>query len=384
MNPLAIETRAAFERLFQTPAEAHFLAPGRVNLIGEHTDYNDGFALPAAIDFHTCLAGKPRADRIVRLCALDQGESWSQFSLDEPIERDPKAPWSDYLRGVCHVMLSSGFQLSGADLLVHGNIPQGTGLSSSASLEVATARALTGFSGEALDGPAAARFGQRAENEFVGIQCGIMDQLVSACGLAGHATLIDCRSLDIKPVHLPEDAAIVVINSRIQRGLVDSEYNSRRQQCEQAARILGVPSLRDATTDDLIAHQRELPAVTARRARHILTDNDRTLAMVKALESSDWTAIGKLMAASHASMRYDFEITLPAIDELVDAVAAELNGIGGVRMTGGGFGGCMVAVVPQSQVETVLKVVERGYPDGRTPAPVAYVCQPVNGAYPQG
>lgn len=382
MNPLAIATRAAFERLFQRPAEASFLAPGRVNLIGEHTDYNDGFALPAAIDFHTCLAGRARSDRVIRLCALDQGESWSQFSLDEPIERDPKAPWSDYLRGVCKVMLSSGYRLSGADLLVHGNIPQGTGLSSSASLEVATARALTGFSGEALDGPGAARFGQRAENEFVGIQCGIMDQLVSACGLAGHATLIDCRSLHIRPVRLPQDAAIVVINSRIQRGLVDSEYNSRRLQCEQAAKILGVASLRDARPEDLLTHRAELPAVTARRARHILTDNDRTLAMVSALEHSDWHAIGELMAASHASMRYDFEITLPAIDELVDAVAKQLNGIGGVRMTGGGFGGCMVAVVPRSQVDTVLAVVERGYPDGRTPAPQAYVCQPVDGAYP--
>jgi len=214
-------------------------------------------------------------------------------------------------------MLSSGFQLSGADLLIHGNIPQGTGLSSSASLEVATARALTGFSGESLDGPGAARFGQRAENEFVGIQCGIMDQLVSACGMDGHATLIDCRSLDIRPVRLPDDAAIVVINSRIQR----------------------------------------------------------------ALESSDWQAIGELMAASHASMRYDFEITLPAIDELVEAVAQALQGVGGVRMTGGGFGGCMVAVVPRAKVDTVLAVVERGYPDGRKPAPVAYVCQPVQGAF---
>lgn len=382
MNPLAIETCAAFERLFHQPAAASFLAPGRVNLIGEHTDYNDGFALPAAIDFHTCLAGRARDDRIVRLCALDQGESWSQFSLDAAIERDPQAPWSDYLRGVCKVMLSSGYRLSGADLVIHGNIPQGTGLSSSASLEVATARALTGFSGEPLSGPEAARFGQRAENEFVGIQCGIMDQLVSACGLAGHATLIDCRSLDIRPVHLPDDAAIVVINSRIQRGLVDSEYNSRRQQCEQAANILGVASLRDASPEDLISHQAQLPAVTARRARHVLTDNDRTLAMVTALEQSDWHAIGELMAASHASMRYDFEITLPAIDELVDAVAKELQGIGGVRMTGGGFGGCMVAVVPRIQVDKVLAVVERGYPDGRTPAPVAYVCQPVDGAYP--
>lgn len=382
MNRLEKDAIAAFERLFDAPADASFLAPGRVNLIGEHTDYNDGFALPAAIDFHTCLAGRARNDRLVRLCALDQGESWSQFSLDEAIERDPRAPWSDYLRGVCKVMLDAGYRLSGADLLVHGNIPQGTGLSSSASLEVATARALTGFSGETLSGEQAARFGQRAENDFVGIQCGIMDQLVSACGLAGHATLIDCRSLQLSPVHLPDDAAIVIINSRIQRGLVDSQYNSRRQQCEQAAHILGVPSLRDADLADLEAKQNQMPALAARRARHVLTENHRTLAMARALEASDWHAIGELMAASHASMRYDFEITLPALDELVEAVAAELNGVGGVRMTGGGFGGCIVALVPHSRVDTVLAVVERGYPDGRQPAPVAYVCQPVDGAYP--
>lgn len=373
----------AFARLYGVAAQHHFQAPGRVNLIGEHTDYNDGFVLPAAIDYHTCIVGNPRDDRVVNLVALDLNESHSRFHLDEPIEHDAQAPWSDYLRGVCDTLLKAGYQLSGADLLIAGNVPQGAGLSSSASLEVVTARAMTQLAGESLSGTQAALFSQQAENQFVGCQCGIMDQLISARGQKGHAALIDCRSLATRPVPMPADAAIVIINSNVQRGLVDSEYNQRRLQCEAAARYLEVPALRDATLVQLEQAQHGMDPVTYRRARHIITENERTLAAADALAQSDWPRISELMAASHASMRDDFEITVPPIDGLVAMVADLIGNQGGVRMTGGGFGGCVVSLVREHQVEAVIERVNQRYEAEFGIKPAVYVCHPVDGAYPE-
>lgn len=372
----------AFERLYGTAAHHHFLAPGRVNLIGEHTDYNDGFVLPAAIDYHTCIVGNPREDRVVNLVALDLNEARSSFQLDEPIEHDATAPWSNYVRGVCDVLRKAGYQLCGADLLITGNVPQGAGLSSSASLEVVTARAMTQLAGETLSGTQAALFSQQAENQFVGIQCGIMDQLISARGQLGHAALIDCRSLTTQPVPMPPDAAIVIINSNVKRGLVDSEYNQRRLQCEAAARHLQVPALRDATLAQLEEAKDRMDPVTYRRARHIITENERTLAAADALAQSDWPRISELMAASHTSMRDDFEITVPPIDGLVAMVADLIGDQGGVRMTGGGFGGCVVSLVHEHQVESVIERVNQRYEAEFSIKPTVYVCHPVDGAYP--
>lgn len=374
--------RQAFERLYGTPAQHQFQAPGRVNLIGEHTDYNDGFVLPAAIDYQTVIVGNPRADRVVNLIALDLNEARSSFSLDEPIEQDPQAPWSDYVRGVCDVLRKAGYRLSGADLVVTGNVPQGAGLSSSASLEVVTARAMTQLAGETLSGTQAALFSQQAENQFVGCQCGIMDQLISARGQQGHAALIDCRSLTTQPVPMPPDAAIVIINSNVKRGLVDSEYNQRRLQCEAAARHLQVPALRDATLEQLEQARDGMDPVTYRRARHIITENARTLAAADALAHADWPRISELMAASHASMRDDFEITVAPIDGLVAMIADLLGDQGGVRMTGGGFGGCVVSLVPEHRVEAVIERVNQRYKAEFGIEPTVYVCHPVNGAYP--
>jgi len=373
---------AAFERLFGCPALHHFQAPGRVNLIGEHTDYNDGFVLPAAIDYHTVIVGNPRDDRQVNLIALDMNEQHSSFNLDEPILQDLEAPWSDYVRGVCDVLRKAGYALTGADLVIMGNVPQGAGLSSSASLEVATARAMTQLAGETLSGTQAALFSQQAENQFVGCQCGIMDQLISARGQQGHAALIDCRSLTTQSVSLPHDAAIVIINSNVKRGLVDSEYNQRRLQCEAAARHLNVTALRDATLPDLEQAEASMDPVTFRRARHIITENERTLAAADALAKSDWPRISELMAASHASMRDDFEITVPPIDGLVDMVAELIGPQGGVRMTGGGFGGCVVSLVPEHLVAAVKDRVNERYESEFGITPTLYVCHPVDGAYP--
>ncbi len=383
---MSLEQRAreGFQRLFQADPPVCFQAPGRVNLIGEHTDYNDGFVLPAAIDFHTLVAGRPRQDRQVRVHALDLDEAGSEFNLDQPILKDPKAPWADYVRGVCQVLLSEEFHLTGADLVIAGNVPQGAGLSSSASLEVVTAKAMTGLSGEKLSATQAAILGQRAENEFVGCQCGIMDQLISACGKTGHATLIDCRSLETRSVALPDQAAIIIVNSNVKRGLVGSEYNTRRAQCEAAARIMEVPALRDADLDRLENFRHRMDALTYRRARHIITENCRTLAAVEAFQTSDWQQIQQLMAASHHSMRDDFEITVPPIDGLVEIIAEALGSKGGVRMTGGGFGGCVVALAPESLVPKVIQAVEARYQTEYGIQPDLYVCHPVDGAFSEG
>lgn len=376
------DARLAFEQLFGTPPEACFQAPGRVNLIGEHTDYNDGFVLPAAIDYHTVIAGRRREDRRVTLVALDLNEARSEFDLDQPIEKDPRAPWSDYVRGVCQVLLSQGYRLTGADLVITGNVPQGAGLSSSASLEVVTAKAMAGLSNEDLDGTRAALAGQQAENQFVGCQCGIMDQLISARGQRGHAALIDCRTLETRRVPMPADAALVIINSNVKRGLVDSEYNLRREQCEEAARTLRVKALRDADMTQLEANRFEMTEKVYRRARHVITENERTLKAAEALATADWPTISRLMAESHASMRDDFEITVAPIDGLVEMIANTIGENGGVRMTGGGFGGCVVALVPDAWVGAVLDVVQQRYQAEYHIAPNVYVCHPVDGAYP--
>lgn len=376
------DARLAFVRLYGGQPEACYQAPGRVNLIGEHTDYNDGFVLPAAIDYHTVIAGRRREDRRVTLVALDLNEARSDFDLDEPIEKDPRAAWSDYIRGVCKVLLSQGYRLTGADLVITGNVPQGAGLSSSASLEVVTARAMVGLSGEMLDGTQAALVGQQAENQFVGCQCGIMDQLISARGQRGHAALIDCRTLETRRVPMPADAALVIINSNVKRGLVDSEYNQRRKQCEEAAQTLAVKALRDANMVQLEAMRFEMTEKVYRRARHVITENERTLLAADALANADWPTISRLMAESHASMRDDFEITVPPIDGLVEMIADTIGGNGGVRMTGGGFGGCVVALVPDAWVGAVLDVVQQRYQAEYDIAPNVYVCHPVDGAYP--
>ncbi|MGM3183258.1 galactokinase [Dickeya oryzae] len=377
---LSARTQAVFQQQFGYPATLTVQAPGRVNLIGEHTDYNDGFVLPCAINYSTTISAAPRDDRQIRVIAVDYDNQQDSFSLDAPIDHHPQWQWANYVRGVIKHLKTRSDAFGGADLVISGNVPQGAGLSSSASLEVAVGKAIQALYQLPLDNVALALNGQEAENQFVGCNCGIMDQMISAQGQRNHALLIDCRSLETRAVSMPDNVAVMIINSNVKRGLVDSEYNTRRQQCEAAARYFQVKALRDVSEADFAAKAAGLDDVVARRARHIITENARTLAAADALTRGDLRQMGELMAASHASMRDDFEITVPPIDTLVEIVKAVIGDEGGVRMTGGGFGGCIVALIPQQQVTAVQNAVMREYPAKTGLQPTCYVCQASSGA----
>ena len=353
-------------------------APGRVNLIGEHTDYSDGFCLPCAIDRETVVVLRPAAGDEIHVHACDEADANDHFRIDAPIV--PGAlRWANYVRGTLAALQSSGLRLRGAELAIAGNVPLGAGLSSSAALEVATATAFNELLSAGLSAQDMALAGQRAEHTFAGCQCGIMDQLVSAAGVAGHALLLDCRTLQAQAVALPRDTAVLVIHSRVQRGLVDSEYNLRRQQCQQAAAALGVPMLRDVTPalEGAIAG---LGGDMARRARHVVSENRRTLQAVQALAAGDLAWMGELMRESHVSMRDDFDIVPPALDQLAGIVNRVLGKRGGARMTGGGFGGCVVALAPADALAAVTAAVAADYrsPDGQ--AARVWLCRASGGA----
>lgn len=355
-------------------------APGRVNIIGEHTDYNGGFVFPAAINFGTWVAASKRMDNTIVVTATDYEDQRNQFSLND-IQYDKEQGWANYVRGVVKVLKEDFPTVGGANLLVTGNVPQGAGLSSSASFEVAILKAISSLYELPLDGVKAALLGQKAENTFVGCSCGIMDQLISAMGNEDKAMLLDCQSLSIEHSPLPSTHQIVIINSNVKRGLVDSEYNLRREQCEQGASLLGVSSLREATIEMLEAAKSNMPEVVYRRAKHIITENVRTLAASDALKVGDIATVSKAMAQSHASMRDDFEITVPPIDYLVSIIDELLGSSGGVRMTGGGFGGCVVALVPTDSVDAVKEVVDKSYFDKTGYHADIYVCTATQGAF---
>ncbi len=355
-----------FEQQFGLAATHLAQAPGRVNLIGEHTDYNGGFVLPCAIDFKTLVALRARTDHQVQVLALNAHDAMDRFELGQPLHKVPEQPWANYVRGVFEVLRQAGYALVGVDIAIVGNIPQGTGLSSSASLEVALLAGLCTLNHIHAEPTQWAQWAQQAENHFVGTQCGIMDMWISATAHAHCASLLDCRSLTSETCHVPDGLQVVIINSKIRRGLVSSEYNLRRQQCEQAAHHFGADTLRDVTLDQLLAARADLDPVIFFRARHILTENARTLQMAQALRQDDVATISQLMAESHASMRDDFAITVPAIDQLVSIISSIIGVHGGVRMTGGGFGGCVVALIPPDLMPACETALEQQYrsPDG--------------------
>ena len=360
---------AGFREAFGAAPELIAAAPGRVNLIGEHTDYNDGFVMPMGIGVGTLVAARRRSDMVLRVAALDLGAT-SEFTLAEPVPHAPAGDWSNYVRGVAAALVSSGVPLCGADLAIAGNVPQGAGLSSSASLEVASGLALAALAGDPdHDRTALALAGQSAEHHYAGCQCGIMDQLVSARAEQGRAVLIDCRDLTTRAVKMPADLAVLIVHSGIRRGLVDGEYNLRRQQCEAAAAAMGVSALRDADTAMLVAGRETMDSVAYRRARHVITENARTLVAADVLAEGDLASLGSLMSASHASMRDDFEITTPEIDRLAGQMSQFLGSRGGARMTGGGFGGAVIAIARRSDIEALRGEVLRTYrtPDGAEP-----------------
>lgn len=343
-------------------------APGRVNLIGEHTDYNDGFVLPCAIDFQTLVALRARADDLVQVMALNDEGALDHFQLGSTLRQQVEMPWANYVRGVFEVLRQAGHPLSGVDIAIVGNIPQGTGLSSSASLEVALLAGLCGLNDVRAAPTQWAQWAQQAENHFVGTQCGIMDMWISATAQAHCASLLDCRSLASETCHVPDGLEVVIINSKIRRGLVGSEYNLRRQQCEQAARHFGANALRDVSLEQLLAARGDMDPVVFARARHIVTENARTLRMAQALRDDSVHIISSLMTESQASMRDDFAITVPAIDQLVAIVNDIVGERGGVRMTGGGFGGCVVALMPPELVGSCEAALAQRY---RSPEGVA-------------
>ena len=351
-------------------------APGRVNLIGEHTDYNDGFVLPMAIDRGVWIAFRPRADRRIRLESLDYRQS-IEFDLNSL--RHGGAAWGEYAKAVAWVLQAEGHPLRGWEGVMSGEVPVGAGLSSSAALELATARALALASDIAWDAPAMARVAQRAENEWVGVACGIMDQLASACGLAQHALLIDCRSFEIKPVLLPESMSVLVLDTGTRRGLVTSAYNRRREECQAGAQAFGVSSLRDLTHDVFAAGEARLDPVVRRRVRHVLSENARTLSAVQALRDQNMGQVGRLMAESHVSLRDDHEVSSPALDAMVEIASAQ-PGCWGARMTGAGFGGCAVALVESESAQVAGQAIASAYQERMKRQPSVYVCRAADGA----
>ena len=361
-----------------------FRAPGRVNLIGEHTDYNDGFVLPVAIDRDVLIAARPRRDRIVRICSIDFGGT-SEFRLDG-ISPDGANPWSNYVRGVALHLQAAGYPITGMDAIFEGNVPIASGLSSSAALEVASATAFVSLSDGEIDPVEKAVICQRAENQFVGVNCGIMDQYISSLGQAGHALLIDCRSLAYELVPIAASGVrVVVANTMVRRSLAGSEYNVRRRQCEEAVVALGhalgrdLKALRDVSTAEFAAHAGVLPEINRKRAAHVIHEDARTREGVAALRRGDLARFGELMNESHVSLRDLYEVSCVELDAIVEAAWA-VPGVLGARMTGAGFGGCAVALVAEAAIADFQARVGADYQSRFGQTPQFYVCEVVDGA----
>ena len=371
----AEKVAAAFRSRFGSEPAWLVRSPGRVNLIGEHTDYNEGFVLPMAIDRAVWIALRARAGRDVVAASVDFAEE-KAFSLDG-LRREGRG-WWEYLKGTAWALGEAGDRLAGWEGTLAGDVPIGAGLSSSAALEMAAARAFAAVSGRAWDPVRMAKLAQRAENEWVGVGCGIMDPLIIGTGREGHATLIDCRSLELRPVPLPQGTVVAVLDTSTRRELTGSAYNERRAQCEEAARALGVKALRDVTASALEARGEWLSDTLRRRARHIVTENARTLEAAEAMKAGDARRLGRLMNESHASMRDDFEISTPTLDAMVECAQAAV-GCDGARMTGGGFGGCVVALMDEAAAPAFLDAVGRSYSERTGLTPSLYLCRPEGG-----
>jgi galactokinase len=373
---LSARLRTGFAEAYGAAPLIEARAPGRVNLIGEHTDYNDGFAMPVAIGPETRVAFLPEAGADLRVAALDFGES----DCFDPATVAPHAEggWRNYVRGVVDELSRAGIAVPGGALAIAGSIARGTGLSSSASLEVALTHALLAAAGQSRRALDIALLAQRAECGFPGVRCGNLDQIASAATTAGHALLIDCRSLALRQIPLPDDIAIMIVQSGVRRGLIDGEYNTRRAECERAAAFMGVAALRDADEAMLAAAQGALDERAWRRARHVIGDNRRTREAAEALAADDLIATGRLMRESHLSQAADFAITVPHTDSLAGLLNTAIGDEGGARQTGGGFGGAVVAIMRRARVEAVRNAVLAGYrtpddalPDIRVETPAA-------------
>src|ERR1044072_8742195 len=359
-----------------------FRAPGRVNLIGEHTDYNDGFVMPAALNLSVFATVWPRDDRKLQIRSENFDDEIA-FDLDQP-NPAPGKHWSDYALGGAVTPERTGHRLRGARLLLRGEVPVGSGLSSSAAVEVATACALLANSNLTIERRELALLCQKAENEFVGAHVGIMDQFICLFGEVQKALLLDCRSLDYKLLPLPDTVNLVICNTMVKHELASSAYNERRAQCEAGVRRLAqfvpnVRALRDVTLAQLEHYGHDLPEVIYRRCHHVITENARVLSAAEALEQHDLHRFGELMGESHRSLRDDYEVSCEELDLMVE-LANKVEGVFGARMTGGGFGGCTINLVQVEQVERFTRAIKRGYAEKTKCDPQVYVCSPADGA----
>lgn len=370
MIPGAIEQR--FSDAFGLPSEFVINSPGRINLIGDHTDYNDGFVLPLAIDRQVQLAARRRTDRLV-VARSETVDEPVMFDLADLSHGGP--PWGEYIKGVVNAFEYRG---PGLDLLIATDLPVGAGLSSSAALELGMARAMAAANGDGWDPVAAARLCQRAENDWVGNACGIMDQLVVANGVMGGALLIDCRSLEWHPYPLPDRLAVVALDTGTRRQLVDSDYNERRQACDRAAKAFKVQALRDVTKEMIDQPPEDLSDTDQRRARHVVGENARVLAATEALQHEDFDTLGRLLVESHRSLQIDFEVSTTELDQMVE-LAIEQPGCIGARMTGAGFGGCAVALVERRHAQQTADTIMAEYRRLTGIEPQGYLCQAVAG-----
>ncbi|QHN04942.1 galactokinase [Granulicella sp. WH15] len=352
-------------------------APGRVNLLGEHTDYSGGFCMPAALSYNTLVAVSPRPDRKLRLYSLDFEER-VEVDLDA-LPSPQKGHWSAYCIGVAWSLEQERVPLRGGDLTLTGNVPQGSGLSSSASVEVATATALLHLAGVTLPGERIALICQRAENDYVGAPCGIMDQFISACGRRGNALALDTLKLTYELAPLPETVRLVIANSMVRHSIGGGEYGTRRREVEEAAAAIGVRELRDATLLDLIESEGRMSRQAFLRGRHVITDSQRVLDGAAALKAGELRRFGHLMLEAHASYRDDFEASCEECDLLVN-LAKELEGCYGARLTGGGFGGCTVNLVETGASEGFAQALAAGYEEATGITPEIYICELADGA----
>jgi galactokinase len=363
LSSLANAVTERFREVYGTSPSGTVRAPGRVNLIGEHTDYNDGFVMPAAIDFYCYAAIGERADHTLSVYS-EQFHQSVEFSIAH-LAGPPRKHWSDYVRGVAAVLRDQGYPLRGANLVIDGQVPIGSGLSSSAAIEVTTALALTSLGGVTIPLLEVARLCQRAENTYTGARCGIMDQFVSCFGKQDHALMLDCRSLEATYLQLSPNVCLVICNTMVRHELATGEYNERRASCERVVETMAkfrpeVRALRDLTLEDLEDYQNQISSVDFRRCRHVITENDRVKDAKAALESADLARFGELMYLSHDSLDQDYEVTCRELNIMVK-LAREFEGVYGARMTGGGFGGCTITLVESKVVPEFQATVAREY-----------------------
>jgi len=377
------QARDAFASVFEGQADVTVQAPGRVNLIGEHTDYNAGFVFPTAIGRWVVVVARSRVDSRVQIYSA-MHEEVAEFRADDVLEA--QGNWADYPKGVVREFQKLGYSLCGFDAAIVGNVPMGAGLSSSAAVEMAVGKGIVVLNGIEISEPDLALLGQRAENHFVGVNCGIMDQFISANGRAGHALFLDCRDLSFELVPLfGDDIQIVICNSGVTRGLTDSAYNDRRSACESGVSLLAgamgadLRALRDVSMEMLDVYGDALSETVLKRCRHVITENERTQRAVALLKKGDLSGFGQLMVASHESLRDDYEVSGKELDLLVE-IALNIPGVLGARMTGAGFGGCTVNIVERDAVPALADAVDERYPKTTGLTPEIYVCSAVNGA----